>query len=663
MMNATTGFLSRAAGRPVDRAWRLALALGAGLALAFGPTGRAEADGPIDEAFFETRVRPILAGTCFRCHGGQKVGGGLRVDGREALLRGGESGAAVELDQADESLLLQAVRRVEGAPAMPPDAPLPPREVEALTAWVRAGAPWPRATARFESARHWAFQPIRSSAPPRVADPSWLRTSVDPFIRARQEAARVSPAPEADRRTLIRRLTYDLTGLPPTPDEVAAFERDSSPHAYEALVDRLLASPRYGEHWGRHWLDVVRYADTAGENSDHPLPHAWRYRNWVIQAFNRRLPFDQFLQEQLAGDLLGDDASPGESHADRVVATGYLALARRFGHDIDKDVHLTYEDAIDTLGKSVLGLTLGCARCHDHKYDPLTTRDYYGLYGIFASTRLSFPGCEPNQQPRDLVPLLTPQEQDRVLGPARRRAAALEAEIKRRTDELSSLGRDLDSRAKAAARLLSQGVVPDSGSRALVDGAAVDLGRIAVRSGDLLLLSVGPRGSHGADSTRVDLTLRELGGNRAWSTADLVPDLLTGNPSRPAAGDRAAWFFLDRQDGLTLLPERVAAIDGRPTLQAWRNGDTPSVFVNTSDQPVSVWTSLPPRAFFLHPGPRGAVALAWAAPGDATLALDGRVADAHPGATASTGGSNTCRPPRSPPTSSRQRASQPRSPD
>lgn len=170
-----------------------------------------------------------------------------------------------------------------------------------------------------------------------------------------------------------------------------------------AQIERLLQSPQYGVHWGRHWLDVVRYADTAGENTDRPLPHAWRYRNWVMQSLNADLPFDQFARLQLAGDLLPE--GPGQSRADGIVATGYLAIARRFGHDIDKDIHLMYEDVIDNLGRSFLGLTLGCARCHDHKYDPITAEDYYALYGVFDSTKFSFPGCEPKGQPKDLVPL------------------------------------------------------------------------------------------------------------------------------------------------------------------------------------------------------------------------------------------------------------------
>ncbi len=232
----------------------------------------------------------------------------------------------------------------------------------------------------------------------------WAKTGVDRFILAQLESAGRKPAPPADRRTLLRRVSYDLTGLAPTPVETAAFENDAGPGALEGVVSRLLASPRYGEQWGRHWLDVVRYADTAGENTDHPLPHAWRYRNWVLRALNDDEPYDQFIRDQVAGNLVAASA-PSERATDQVIATGYLAIARRFGHDIDKDMYLTHADTIDTLGKSVLGLSLGCCRCHDHKYDPLSARDYYGLYGIFDSTRFPSPGCEPKQRPRDLVAL------------------------------------------------------------------------------------------------------------------------------------------------------------------------------------------------------------------------------------------------------------------
>ncbi|MGD9722703.1 MAG: PSD1 and planctomycete cytochrome C domain-containing protein [Pirellulales bacterium] len=381
------------------------------------------------EEFFEKQIRPVLAGVCFRCHGGLQTQHDLRVDSRAALLAGGASGPALVEGDARESLLLKALRGEGDVARMPPDGPLPPAQVAAFEQWIAAGAAWPSAAAPFPKSSHWAFEPVQEVPLPAVQDTAWVQSSVDYFILARQESAGVRPGPVADRRTLIRRATYDLTGLPPSSAEVAAFEADPAPDAFARLVDRLLHSPRYGEQWGRHWLDLVRYADTAGENTDHPLPHAWRYRNWVIDALNRNLPYDEFLREQVAGDLLALDG-PAEGYADRVVATGYLAIARRFGHDIDRDMHLTIEDTIDTLGKSVLGLTIGCARCHDHKFDPLTAADYYGLYGIFASTKFSFPGCEPKQQPRDLVPLVPPGEYAPSVAPANDGAVSPAGDVK-----------------------------------------------------------------------------------------------------------------------------------------------------------------------------------------------------------------------------------------
>ncbi len=218
------------------------------------------------------------------------------------------------------------------------------------------------------------------------------------------EGRGLTPVGLAERGALIRRASFDLLGLPPAPDEVEAFLGDTSCVAYEKLIDRLLASPHYGERWGRHWLDVVRYADTAGETADFPVPDAWRYRNWVIAAFNHDLPYDQFLREQLAGDLLAAQLPPDQRH-DLTVATGYIAIARRFGFDTVADHHLTIEDTIDVLGKSVLGLTIGCARCHDHKYDPISAADFYALYGIFDSTRYPFPGCEKTRMPKDMIAL------------------------------------------------------------------------------------------------------------------------------------------------------------------------------------------------------------------------------------------------------------------
>jgi len=360
---------------------------------------------------FEAKIRPVLVQTCFQCHGDVKAGGGFRVDSREALLHGGESGPAIIPGNAADSLMFKAIKRDDSVSAMPPDKKqtLRPDQVAAFEAWINAGAVWPENTTKFEAMRHWAFEPIYSVDPPVVTDKVSSRNSIDQFIRAKQEAVHASPASTADKRTLIRRATFDLTGLPPTPAEVDAFEHDDSPQSFATVIDRLLQSPAYGERWGRHWLDVVRYADTAGETADYPVPLAWRYRNYVINAFNADKPYDEFLREQIAGDVLAGQGPPA-AYAERATATGYLAISRRFGFDSENYHHLTIQDTIDTLGQSVLGLSLGCARCHDHKFDPVSMQDYYALYGIFDSSRYSFPGSEQKQRVRSMMPLLPPAE-------------------------------------------------------------------------------------------------------------------------------------------------------------------------------------------------------------------------------------------------------------
>jgi len=296
---------------------------------------------------------------------------------------------------------------------MPPEdagPPLSADEVAVLTRWVAEGAFDPRTAAasiggmsEAEARSWWAFAPLAE------VDPTGGPERIDAMLDATIAAAGLATAVAADDRTFIRRASYDLIGLPPSPEEVEAFLADTSPDKVPQMIERLLASPDYGVRYGRHWLDVVRYADTAGENTDRPLPHAWRYRNWVFDAFNTDMPYDEFVRLQLAGDLVraGDSR---ERLNEGIIATGYLAIARRFGHDIEKDRHLTYEDVIDNLGKAFLGLTTGCARCHDHKYDPVSSEDYYALCGILESTRFAFPGCEPKGQPRDLVPLVSADE-------------------------------------------------------------------------------------------------------------------------------------------------------------------------------------------------------------------------------------------------------------
>ncbi|HTU27162.1 MAG TPA: DUF1549 domain-containing protein, partial [Pirellulales bacterium] len=346
-----------------------------------------------DLRFFETEVRPLLIEHCQRCHGAKKQEAGLRLDSRQGALTGGDQGPAIVPGKPDDSLMIAAVRHT-GELEMPPDDKLSEKQVAALVEWVRLGAPWP-AEATDEEDRaaawrlHWAFQPVSAPALPVVEDASWERTPIDRFVLARLEAAGLAPSSPADRRTLIRRVTYDLTGLPPTPEEVEAFVADPAPDAYDRLVERLLASPQYGEQWGRHWLDIARYADSKGYVyawEERFWVHASAYRDWVVAALNRDLPFDRFLLLQMAAD----QAAPDDREA--AAAMGFLTLGRRF-LGVQRD---TIDDRIDVVTRGTMGLTVACARCHDHKYDPIPTTDYYSLYGMFAnSTERLTPVAEP----------------------------------------------------------------------------------------------------------------------------------------------------------------------------------------------------------------------------------------------------------------------------
>lgn len=406
----------------------LAACLFIGLTLSVSTVSADERDSA-----FENAIRPVLVETCFRCHGDSKVAGELRVDTRDSLLKGGESGPAVVPGAPESSLLMKAIQRHPDVSAMPPekDKSLRPEQVAAFENWIRAGAPWPATYKKFESTKHWAFEPLKVTEPPR-SNPS--ENPIDAFIRNKQKTAGVQHNPSADRITLIRRATYDLTGLPPTPEEVSAFVRDTQPTAYATLIERLLNSKEYGRKWGRHWLDVVRYADTAGETADYPVPVAWRYRNYVIDAFNADKPYDQFLREQIAGDVLAAQSQQitNDQYAEQITATGYLAISRRFGFDSENYHHLTIQDTIDNLGQTVLGLSLGCARCHDHKFDPVSMQDYYGLYAIFDSSRYAFPGSEQKQKVRSMAPLLPPGEAIPKWRAFDKRVAALAASLEKR---------------------------------------------------------------------------------------------------------------------------------------------------------------------------------------------------------------------------------------
>ncbi|HUE74596.1 MAG TPA: PSD1 and planctomycete cytochrome C domain-containing protein [Pirellulaceae bacterium] len=340
--------------------------------------------------FFETSVRPVLVEHCHKCHGEKKQWASLRLDSRAAVLRGGDSGPAVVPGKPAESLLIRAVKHEEDVSPMPEDGKLTERQIADLVQWVEMGAPYPEApatAARTGDKNHWAFHPPVPQPLPAVKNAAWPQSAVDPFVLARIEAAGLAPAELADKRTLVGRVTFDLTGLPPTPEEVDQFVADEQPDALARLVDRLLASPAYGERWGRHWLDVARYADSNGLDENVAHGNAFRYRDYVVAAFNADKPLDRFVVEQLAGDLLPAESEP-QRH-EQLIATGFLTIGPKVLAEVDEakmqmDI---VDEQIDAVGRVFIGLTLGCARCHDHKFDPILAADYYGLAGIFKSTR------------------------------------------------------------------------------------------------------------------------------------------------------------------------------------------------------------------------------------------------------------------------------------
>ena len=418
---------------------------------------------------FEKKIRPLLVERCYECHSAdaRKLKGHFRLDSREGLLKGGDTGPAIVPGAPEKSLLIQAVGYTDEDLQMPPKHQLSAAEVASLEAWVKMGAPAPlneiHAAASSSPAyamdfvqarKFWSFQPVKDSPPPAVKSRSWAKSPVDNYILAKLEAKGLAPATPADKGTLIRRATFDLIGLPPTPEEIEAFVSDKSPNAFAKVVDRLLGSPHYGERWGRHWLDLARYADTSGCNSDYPIPAAYKYRNYVINSFNRDKPYDQFLREQIAGDLLAVNASgvsgaggslATEEKFEPIIATGYLAIARRFGSRA-AEFHLTIEDLIDNLGKTVLGLSINCARCHDHKFDPIPTRDYYALYGILNSTRYAFPGTEIYKHPKDFIPLAPAKD-----GEAYFKETSELAELDDKLEKLQERKKSLERLEKATA--------------------------------------------------------------------------------------------------------------------------------------------------------------------------------------------------------------------
>jgi mono/diheme cytochrome c family protein len=418
MKNVLSGFRSRgmefASCRRFDRmgilshGLKLLLASAPGLFLgmvpavfAAGPAPAGKTPEPPDDdragiAFFEQNIRPLLAEHCYQCHSAQakKVRGGLRLDSRAGWAKGGDSGPALVPGKPDGSLLIQAVRYQDEV-KMPPKGKLAPRQIDLLVQWVRQGAPDPRTGPAADVARKaididqgrkfWAFRPLTVSAPPPLKDgAAWCRTPIDDFILGKLRAHGLTPNPAADRATLIRRVYFDLLGLPPTPEEIDAFVKDPDPSAYERLLDQLLDSPHYGERWGRHWMDVARFAESHGYEQDYDRKHAYPYRDFLIQALSQDLPYDQFVRWQLAGDELAPDDPLA------LAATGFLGGGAFPTQLTEAEFESARYDELDdmtgTTGVAFLGLSIGCARCHDHKFDPIPTQDYFRLAATFTTT-------------------------------------------------------------------------------------------------------------------------------------------------------------------------------------------------------------------------------------------------------------------------------------
>ena len=403
--------------RPFD--WQAGLTALCGV-LALTSSALAQTPGQVE--FFERKIRPVLSTKCQVCHNGELKTAELDLSSAEGFLRGGANGPLIDKDNPGESRLLK-VLSYEERQKMPPTGKLPQGELADVAAWVNAGAPWPGAEQTTvthapkehkgftdEQKHFWAFQPVAIPTPPQVKNEAWVQSPVDRFILARLEEKGLQPSAPAGKATLLRRATYDLIGLPPTEQEIADFLADDSPNAFVKVVDRLLASPRYGEQWGRHWLDVARYADSTGNDEDHRYPHAWRYRDYVIEAFNNDLPYDQFVREQVAGDLL-PAAKPGQINRRGIIATGLIALGPKAiaQQDKKKMVYDVYDEQLDVVAKAFMGLTITCARWHDHKFDPILTKDYYSLVGMFASTR-SFEDPETHVSKLLFTPLIPEKE-------------------------------------------------------------------------------------------------------------------------------------------------------------------------------------------------------------------------------------------------------------
>ena len=544
---------------------------------------------PAGDEFFEKEVRPLLVERCFKCHGGEKTRGSLKLTSREGILQGGDNGPAAAPGKPADSLFIKAVHWSD-ALKMPKDKQLSEKDIAVLTRWVEIGLPYPAgavATAggfriTDEQRNFWAFRPVRVVPPPAVKDTAWPRSDLDRYLLAALEAKGLKPAKAADKRTLLRRATFDLTGLPPTPEEMDAFLKDEAPDAYEKVVDRLLASPAYGERWGRHWLDLARYTDsfdsrilTTGTEMD--CQDAWRYRDWVIDAFNRDLPYDKFVRDQIAGDLI-----PSKDGLNRqgIIATGFLAIGNWGGGDADKDKLLTdiADDQVDVTSRTFLGLTVACARCHDHKFDPIAQADYYGLAGIFFSTHiLPNVGPKTNGPPMLRIPLAAPAE------------LAKQAERQKRLA-------DLETRLKATR-----------------DQAYQDFAKSQLSETAKYLTAAWEYRHPPANSAPPPLAeFAAARGLHAFALRQLL-DYLGGGDYK-------------------LLTKPIRDVAGKTGVSVWRGeADCPNVAANANDREVVVSTfKLPPKSVAVHPGPNNGVAVGWRSPVKGTVCVTGGLTDADP---------------------------------
>ncbi len=571
----------------------------------------------IQSEYFESRVRPLLVQYCSGCHGEKLQSGGLRLDSLQNLLKGGGRGSALMPGVPDKSLIIQAIH-YQSSPKMPPSGPLSDADQRTLEDWVKMGAPWPGAMVSKETLQaaksgeyaitpaqksFWSFVPVHRQAAPKVKNLKWVKSPIDSFILARLEAQGLMPAKPADRHTLIRRATFDLIGLPPTPEEVDSFLRDKSPSAYSKVVDRLLASPKYGERWGRRWLDVVRYCDSSDARSvgsDSDFNEIWRYRDWVVNALNRDMPYSDFMRNQIAGDLLPVNSSNSSLHfvseptstspiknstgianIQGTIATGMLAVGNWGNGDADKEKILTdiADDQVDVVSRGFMGLTIACARCHNHKFDPIPTKDYYGLAGIFMSSHI-LPKLTPKGAGENMlrIPLETPAQ------------ATARKQFEMDLDGLQK------SRASAQTAAYTEFVKSASPSAAKYITSAWEYAHL--------------------HSSNPKLTLADYSKQQ-----ELHPYALQ------------QWMdFLGMAD-YPLMTHQYKDLLEAPGVVGWKGkGDTPSVTINTNETARTLASfTLPPKSVNVHPSPENGVVVSWKSPITGTVEITGNVADADPG--------------------------------